>query len=70
MKIEIGTRFEKRVGKSMNVCYISDIIECEYKSLAMGNISHETIYYAKSETYAMGSSFQVPKATIIRGLIK
>lgn len=63
-------RFEKQVGKSKNICYITDIIECEYKSLAMGNTSHETIYYAKSNTYAMGNSFKVPKSTIIRGLIK
>ena len=70
MKIEIGMRFEKQVGKSKVICRVTDIIECEYKSLAMGNTSYDTIYYAKSETYAMGNSFQVPKSTIIRGLIK
>ena len=70
MEIQIGTRFEKRVGKSVNVCYVTDIIECTYKSQATGRVNTETIYMAKSETYGMGQSFEVAKNTILRSLLK
>jgi len=70
MEITIGTRFEKRIGKTINICCVSDIIDCTYYSRAMGNTSTQTIYYAKSETFGMGKSFEVPKNTILRSLIK
>ena len=70
MKIQIGTIFEKRVGKSVNVCYVTDIIECTYKSQATGRVNTETIYMAKSETYGMGQSFKITKNTILRSLLK
>lgn len=69
-EIEIGTRFEKRVGKSVNVCYVTDIIDCTYKSQATGKVTTQAMYYAKSETYGMGESFEVPKNTILRSLLK
>lgn len=69
MEIQIGTRFEKRIGNSVNVCYVTDIIDCTYYSRAMGNTSTQTIYYAKSETYGMGRSFEVAKNTILRSLL-
>lgn len=69
MEIQIGTRFEKRIGNSVNVCYVTDIIDCTYYSRAMGNTSTQTIYYAKSETYGMRRSFEVAKNTILRSLL-
>lgn len=68
--IEIGTRFEKRVGKSTNICHVVDIIDCTYYSSATGITSTDTIYYAESETYGMGRPFEVAKNTILRSLLK
>ena len=70
MEIQIGARFEKRIGKSVNVCYVTDIIDCTYKSQATGKTTTNTIYMAKSETYGMGQSFEVAKNTILRSLLK
>lgn len=69
MEIQIGTRFEKRIGNSINVCYVTDIIDCTYYSQATGKTTTNTIYMAKSETYGMGQSFEVAKNTILRSLL-
>ena len=69
MEINIGTKFEKRVGNSVNECYVCDIIECTYLSRATGKSVTNIKYLAKSDTYGMGQSFEVAKNTILRSLL-
>ena len=71
MEIVIGMRFEKRINKTTVVeCYVSDILECSYKSLATNIETKNTKIIAKSNYYGMGNSFEVPKATVVRGILK
>ena len=63
--IKIGDTFVKQIssGKSID-CEVVDIVK--KISTTTGKII-ETEYYAKSNNYAMGQSFEVSKTTILRG---
>lgn len=71
MNIEINTQFRKQLSKNKFViCYVHDIFDVVTTSRKTGKSNINVIYYAKSNEYGMNESFEVPKATIIRGLIK
>lgn len=67
-EIEIGVRFTKQLAKGKTCeCELVDIIQ-RVSTKTDKLISVE--YWAKSESFAFGKSFEVAKNTIIKGLIK
>lgn len=70
MDITIGTRFYKMVDKKQVECVVSDIFDITSVSRLNEITNNRVVYYAKSDNYGMGRSFEVAKATIVRGLIK
>ena len=65
-KVSIGDKFKKRVGKSKVDCEIVDIVN---RVSVKKNKIIETEYWAISNNFGMGKSFQVAKATVVRGRI-
>lgn len=64
-EIKIGDKFIKQISKGKSIdCEIVDIIT--KVSTITGKVI-ETEYYAKSNNYAMGQSFEVSKTTVLRG---
>lgn len=70
MEITIGMRFYKTVNKKQVECVVSNIFDVTSVSRLDGKTTTRAIYYANSDNYGMGQGFEVPKATIVRGLIK
>lgn len=66
-EIEIGVRFTMQLAKGKTCeCEVEDIIK--RVSTKTGDvISFE--YWAKSESFGLGLSFEVSKNTILRGII-
>lgn len=66
MDIQIGLSFAKRLSKGKTCkCEVIDIVE--RVSTKTGKIIGIE-YWAKSDEYGMGQSFEVAKNTILRGV--
>ena len=65
--IKIGDKFTKQISKGKIIhCEVTDIIK------RVSTKTGKTIdveYYAKSNSYGMGKSFQVAKTTILRDML-
>lgn len=70
MIITIGMRFYKTVNKKQVECVVSNIFDVTSVSRLDGKTTTRVVYYSKSCEFGMGQGFEVPKATIVRGLIK
>lgn len=68
MEITIGLKFRKLVNKKYIECEVVDVFDIETTSRKTGNVNKRVVYYAKSDNYGMGQSFEVAKTTILRGL--
>lgn len=66
MEITIGTQFQKQVNKKLVNCVVDDIVE--RKSLKTGKV-FDIEYWAKSDEYGVGASFEVSKTTIAKGFV-
>jgi hypothetical protein len=66
--IKIGQKFTKRLNKNTVIdCEVTNIIK-RY-SVKDDKFLDDVEYWAKSDKYGFGKSFEVPKTTIIRGKI-
>lgn len=73
MKIKIGMQFHRRISNhrdKMVLCTVHDIITVVNTSLKTGESHTHFEYRATSDNYGMGKSFEVAKATIVRGYIE
>lgn len=68
MEITVGLEFQRPIGNKYVKCVVSDIFDIQATSRSTGKINNRVVYYAKSENYAFGESFEVAKNTILRGL--
>lgn len=65
MKINIGQKFSKQLSKGKECdCEVVDIV---IRTSTKTKKIIGTEYFAKSNTYAFGRTFEVSKNTIIRG---